>query len=78
MKVWGWSARDQLLLSLPLFHVHGLVVALHGWAMTGCTAVVLEKFDPARVLALLSERACSLFMGVPTMYRRLLDTYEPP
>ncbi|MGH9338608.1 MAG: class I adenylate-forming enzyme family protein [Acidobacteriota bacterium] len=76
IQVWEWTAQDHLLLSLPLFHVHGLVVALHGWAMTGCGAVVLEKFDPARVLSLLSDRPCSLFMGVPTMYRRLLDAYD--
>ena len=77
IRVWQWTARDRLLLSLPLFHVHGLGVGLHGWALTGSSALVMEKFDAARVLDLLKERQCSLFMGVPTMYRRLVEVYDP-
>ena len=76
IQVWGWTARDRLLLSLPLFHIHGLGVGLHGWALTGCTALVTQKFDPVLVRDLLMERRCSLFMGVPTMYRRLIDVMD--
>ncbi len=76
IQVWQWTARDRLLLSLPLFHVHGLAVGLHGWALTGSSAVVMEKFDAVRVLELLKEYRCSMFMGVPTMYRRLVEVYD--
>ena len=77
IQVWGWAPSDQLLLALPLFHVHGLGVGLHGWALTGCGATVLEKFEPLKVLELLTQREPTLFMGVPTMYRRLLEAFEP-
>ena len=77
IQVWQWSREDRLLLTLPLFHVHGLVVALHGWAMTGCRAILTRKFDPAQVLDLLTRRRCTLFMGVPTMYHRMVSAFDP-
>ena len=72
IQVWRWSKRDRLLLTLPLFHVHGLVLGLHGWALTGCSLILTRKFDPKQVLDLLAEGRCTLFMGVPTMYHRML------
>ena len=76
IQVWEWTREDRLLLTLPLFHVHGLVVALHGWAMTGCQAILTRKFDPAQVLDLLTHGGCTLFMGVPTMYHRMVSTFD--
>jgi len=76
IQVWQWSGEDRLLLTLPLFHVHGLVVALHGWAMTGCHAILTRKFDPTHVLDLLTQRRCTLFMGVPTMYHRMVSAFD--
>ncbi len=77
IQAWGWTKKDRLLLSLPLFHIHGLGVGLHGWALTGCQAVITERFQPAQVLDLLVSRRSSLFMAVPTMYRRLLASFDP-
>ncbi len=77
IRVWQWTREDRLLLTLPLFHVHGLVVALHGWAMTGCQAILTRKFDPAQVLDLLTHGGCTLFMGVPTMYHRMVSAFDP-
>lgn len=71
-KAWRWSAGDVLLHVLPLFHVHGLLVALHGALNAGASAVVREAFEPDKVLRDLGGRDCSVFMAVPTMYRRLL------
>ena len=76
IQVWQWTREDRLLLTLPLFHVHGLVVALHGWAMTGCQAILTRKFDPAQILDLLTHRGCTLFMGVPTMYHRMVSAFD--
>jgi malonyl-CoA/methylmalonyl-CoA synthetase len=70
-SAWGWSDRDVLLHALPLFHVHGLVVALHGALFAGAACVLLERFDAAAVPAELARRRATLFMGVPTMYHRL-------
>lgn len=77
IRVWHWKSRDRLLLALPLFHVHGLGVGLHGWALSRCSLVLTRKFDPEQVLSLLDRRCCTLFMGVPTMYQRMVDAFDP-
>jgi len=70
---WEWTERDVLVLSLPLMHVHGLHNGLHGWIATGCTLVLLEKFDPPRVLDAIERHRATMFFGVPAMYHRLLE-----
>ena len=70
-EAWGWRQDDVLLHVLPIFHVHGLVVALHGALHAGATAVMCPAFDAAAVLPLLCSGRFSVFMGVPTMHRRL-------
>ena len=70
-EAWGWRADDVLLHVLPIFHVHGLVVALHGALHAGATAIMCPSFDAAQVLELLRSRRFKVFMGVPTMHRRL-------
>ncbi len=67
---WGWQAGDVLLHVLPIFHVHGLFVAVHGALLNGSKMIWMAKFDPQRVLARLS--GATVFMGVPTLYVRLL------
>ena len=70
-EAWGWREDDVLLHALPIFHVHGLVVALHGALHAGATAIMLPSFDAGTALELLDSRRFSVFMGVPTMHRRL-------
>ena len=70
---WGWQAEDVLLHVLPIFHVHGLFVALHGALHAGATTLVMQEFDARRTLELLSSGQCSVFMAVPTIHKRLLD-----
>jgi malonyl-CoA/methylmalonyl-CoA synthetase len=55
---------------LPIFHVHGLFVAVHGALLNGSKMIWLSRFDPRRVLQKLPE--ATVFMGVPTLYVRLL------
>ncbi|MEQ8719148.1 MAG: AMP-binding protein [Acidimicrobiales bacterium] len=69
---WGWTANDRLVLALPLFHMHGLGVGLHGTLTAGAHAVLLPRFDPDDVLAAVDDTAATMFFGVPTMYSRLL------
>lgn len=70
---WGWQDDDILLHVLPIFHVHGLVVALHGALHAGATAVMLSKFEASKVLSLLQSRRFTVFMAVPTIHRRLYN-----
>jgi malonyl-CoA/methylmalonyl-CoA synthetase len=70
---WEWTRDDRLVLSLPLFHMHGLGVGLHGTLFTGASAVLLDGFDPDRVIDAAATHHATLFFGVPTMYHRLLE-----
>ena len=69
-QAWGFRADDVLLHALPIFHVHGLFIALGCVLMAGAHMLFLPKFDPVAVIAAL-PRATAL-MGVPTYYTRLL------
>lgn len=75
-SAWEWTERDVLLHALPLFHVHGLNVAVHGSLYAGSTLFMHGKFDPGRAWDALEEKRCTLFMGVPTMYQRLMGEWE--
>jgi malonyl-CoA/methylmalonyl-CoA synthetase len=68
---WRWTATDRLLLALPLFHVHGLGVGLHGTLLAGASAVILPRFAPDAVLDAIAATRATLMFGVPTMWVRL-------
>ncbi len=67
---WGWKKGDVLIHALPIFHVHGLFVAIHGALINGSKMIWMAKFDPKRVIARLPQ--ATVFMGVPTLYVRML------
>lgn len=67
---WGWRASDVLIHALPVFHVHGLFVASHGALLAGAKMLWFNKFEPRATIARL--RGATVFMGVPTLYVRLL------
>ena len=68
---WGWKPGDVLIHALPIFHVHGLFVALHGALINGSKMIWCAKFDPKFVIEKMPE--ATVFMGVPTLYVRLLN-----
>jgi malonyl-CoA/methylmalonyl-CoA synthetase len=70
-QYWRWRRGDVLLHALPIFHVHGLFVASHGALLSGSKMIWMNRFDPAAVVRHLPR--ATVFMGVPTMYVRLLD-----
>ena len=69
-EAWAFQPDDVLLHALPIFHVHGLMVALHTAMLSACEMIFLERFDAAEVLACLPE--ATVMMGVPTHYQRLM------
>jgi malonyl-CoA/methylmalonyl-CoA synthetase len=73
-RAWRMGPDDTLLHALPLHHVHGLVIALLTTLAAGGRAVALPRFDPAAVVAAAAES--TVFMGVPTMYARLVEHLE--
>jgi malonyl-CoA/methylmalonyl-CoA synthetase len=70
VEEWGFTRSDVLLHALPIYHVHGLFVAVHCALLSGSRMLWLSKFDAAEVARLL-PRATAM-MGVPTFYTRLL------
>lgn len=69
-RYWGWRSDDVLLHMLPIFHVHGLFVASHGALLAGARMIWLPKLDADQALQYLPR--CTVMMGVPTYYVRLL------
>jgi malonyl-CoA/methylmalonyl-CoA synthetase len=71
VEEWGFTRSDTLLHALPVYHVHGLFVAVHCTLLSGSRMLWLPKFDAVEVAALLPR--ATVMMGVPTFYTRLLD-----
>jgi malonyl-CoA/methylmalonyl-CoA synthetase len=72
VEAWRWTDRDLLLLTLPLFHIHGLGVGVHGSIIAGGAIDLRRRFDATEVLDALGEGRVTMFFGVPTMYTRLI------
>jgi len=70
-ELWRFSPTDVLLHALPIFHTHGLFVALNVTLTAGASCLWFPAFDAAAVLASLPR--ASVMMGVPTFYTRLLE-----
>lgn len=73
-EAWGFTADDVLLHVLPVFHAHGLFVAINTVLANGTSMIFLPRFDVGDVLASLPR--ASIMMGVPTFYTRLLGAAE--
>jgi malonyl-CoA/methylmalonyl-CoA synthetase len=76
IEAWDWSERDRILLVLPLHHVHGIVnVVLCGlWA--GATVEMPAGFAADAVWDRLAAGELTVFMAVPTIYRKLIAAWE--
>lgn len=74
ISAWGWRDDDVLLHALPIFHVHGLFVALHCALLSATPMIFLPRFDAEAVAAALPH--ATVLMGVPTFYTRLLQRDE--
>ncbi|MCC9625786.1 malonyl-CoA synthase [Thalassospira sp. MA62] len=70
-QAWGFKPGDTLLHALPLFHTHGLFVAINIMLMNGGKVILLPKFDADDVIERLPQS--TVLMGVPTFYTRLLS-----
>ena len=72
MNAWAITADDVLIHALPIFHVHGLFIAINSMTAAGAQMLFRAKFDPDDVIALMPR--ATMLMGVPTFYTRLLST----
>lgn len=70
-EAWGFDENDCLLHSLPIYHVHGLFVALGCVLLSGSKLLWTDSFQANQAIQLLPK--CTVMMGVPTYYTRLLS-----
>lgn len=74
---WEITEKDSLCHALPLYHTHGLSFALHTALMAGSHILLMDQFNPERVVELLANKKgahdCSIFMGVPAMYSKMIE-----
>ncbi len=76
LRHWDWRTDDVLIHALPIFHIHGLFVAVHCALLSGTPMRWLGRFDAAQVIRHIKDShrpRATVFMGVPTMYGRLLQ-----
>lgn len=70
VKLWHFTPEDVLIHSLPIFHTHGLFVAINVTLFAGASLIFQTRFDPAEIMAAMPH--ATALMGVPTFYVRLL------
>lgn len=68
-QIWGFNKDDVLIHALPIFHIHGLFVALHTVFLNGTPCIFLKGFDAEKIRENLPR--ATVLMGVPTFYSRL-------
>jgi malonyl-CoA/methylmalonyl-CoA synthetase len=76
VEAWEWRADDRVLLVLPMHHVHGIVNVLTCAHWAGATCEILPRFDADAVWERIEAGGLTLFMAVPTIYRRLIAGWE--
>lgn len=82
VEAWRWSSNDVILHSLPLNHTHGIINALLCPLSVGAKCIMMKKFDKniawGHLLGINTSTAdrITIFMGVPTMYAKLIEEYE--
>ncbi len=76
LAAWDWRPDDVLLLALPLFHTHGLVVGLQCALAAGAAVELHRKFEALEIVDRWWEGDATVFFGVPTMYVRAIQELE--
>jgi malonyl-CoA/methylmalonyl-CoA synthetase len=76
VDAWGWTADDRIVLVLPLHHVHGIVNVLACALWSGAVCEMLPAFETDAVWQRLASGEPTLFMAVPTIYRKLIAAWE--
>lgn len=72
VDLWRMGPNDRLIHALPIYHTHGLFVAVNTVLLAGARMLYLPKFDTDQAIDAFA--ASTLIMGVPTFYTRLLDS----
>ncbi|MEX2180429.1 MAG: acyl-CoA synthetase [Gemmatimonadaceae bacterium] len=76
VEAWAWTPDDRILLVLPLHHVHGIINVVGCALWSGACCEILPGFDADAAWEAIASGRLTLFMAVPTIYRRLIAAYD--
>jgi malonyl-CoA/methylmalonyl-CoA synthetase len=76
VDAWHWTAGDATLMTLPLHHVHGIINVVGCALYVGARCEMLARFDAEAVWARLASGEITVFTAVPTIYHRLIASWE--
>jgi malonyl-CoA/methylmalonyl-CoA synthetase len=76
VSAWGWTPADRLLHVLPLHHVHGIINGLGCALAVRATCEMLPAFDAEKVWERLASGEITVFTAVPTIYHRLIASWD--
>jgi malonyl-CoA/methylmalonyl-CoA synthetase len=76
VSAWGWTPQDRLLLVLPLHHVHGIINGLGSCLAVRATCEMPGSFDAEQVWNRLASGEITVFTAVPTIYNRLIASWD--
>jgi malonyl-CoA/methylmalonyl-CoA synthetase len=76
VNAWDWAKDDRILLVLPLDHVHGVINVVACALWSGATCEMPPAFDADATWDAIASWRLTVFMAVPTIYRKLIAAYE--
>jgi len=76
VEAWEWSAKDRIVLCLPLHHVHGIINVVCCALWSGATCQMLPRFDANHTWDHIANGNLTLFMAVPTIYAKLISAWD--
>lgn len=76
IQAWEWTEEDRTVCVLPLHHVHGIINVVSCALWSGATVYFNYPFDPEGIFQLFVEEKINVFMAVPTIYFKLIQTFD--
>jgi len=76
IQAWEWTSNDRILEFLPLHHIHGIVNVISCALWAGAVCEIIPEFDARKVWDRIVQGGLTLFMAVPTIYVKLIDTWQ--
>lgn len=71
-----FSEKDRLCIPVPLFHCFGCVLGVMASVTNDAAMVVVDHFNPLKVMQAIEMEKCTAVHGVPTMFIAMLGNSE--
>lgn len=75
-EAWEWTSEDSILNVLPLHHLHGILNVVLCCLWSGARCVMMDGFSARELWRRFERKDLTLFMGVPTIYSKLIDLWD--